>query len=78
VRTFFWCLAVVASYCAGHYSVRSHWQMGYWRQLQASRNIQSQARREAASVGLRLFLTTVLFLLATVAFGLLATFGVAS
>jgi hypothetical protein len=78
VRTFFWCLAVVASYCAGHYSVLAEQRMRYWRELQRQRQISSTVRRDNAKRGLLFFAYQLLCMLAALAFGLLATFGVAS
>jgi hypothetical protein len=71
----FWCLAVVAGFFAGTYSVRSTVQMSYWRGLKASRNIRSEAQREAASRGLWLLINWILCTLAAIVLGLLATFG---
>lgn len=77
MSTFLWCLAVVCSFFAGTYSVRSALQMQHWRTLKGSRNIESQARRHAAERGLWLQICWMLCTLATIAFGLIATFGVA-
>jgi hypothetical protein len=78
MTAFLWCLAVISAFCAGHFAVRSEIQMRHWRALKAARNIQSAARREAAERGLWLFAFQLAFMLATVVFGLVATFGVAS
>ena len=62
--TALWVLAAFFYYCAGALSERTNGLFVYWRAVKRTRNIQSQARREAASRAITGF---ILFLLSALA-----------